>query len=160
MKKYFMTGTDDELQFGDVIELDFVREMKNGKVKHQHMEVKFIPELVDVLIENEVIEEKGFLSPLTSPTSTFRMTSNTAAFGVLRKNKGNSRVLKESMVRIEELLNNFEYKLSKPTNRMFNINTQICEKPNSKNKLLFVGVQGKDIIPQRQIGRASCRERV
>ena len=98
----------------------------------------------------EVIEEKGFLSPLTSPTSTFRMTSNTAAFGVLRKNKGNSRALKESMVRIEELLNNFEYKLSKPTNRMFNINTQICEKPNSKNKLLFVGVQGKDIIPQRQ----------
>jgi hypothetical protein len=58
MKKYFMAGTDDELQFGDVIELDFVREMKNGKVKHQHMEVKFIPELVDVLIENEVIEEK------------------------------------------------------------------------------------------------------
>lgn len=98
----------------------------------------------------EVIEEKGFLSPLTSPTSTFRMTSNTAAFGVLRKNKGNSRALKESMVRIEELLNNFEYKLSKPTNRMFNINTQICDKPNSKNKLLFVGVQGKDIIPQRQ----------
>lgn len=98
----------------------------------------------------EVIEEKGFLSPLTSPTSTFRMTSNTAAFGVLRKNKGNSRALKESMVRIEELLNNFEYKLSKPTTRMFNINTQICEKPNSKNKLLFVGVQGKDIIPQRQ----------
>ena len=98
----------------------------------------------------EVIEEKGFLSPLTSPTSTFRMTSNTATFGVLRKNKGNSRALKESMVRIEELLNNFEYKLSKPTNRMFNINTQMCNKPNSNNKLLFVGVQGKDIIPQRQ----------
>lgn len=96
----------------------------------------------------EVIEEKGFLSPLTSPTSTFRMTSNTAAFGVLRKNKG--RGIDKSMVRIEELLNNFEYKLSKPTKRMFNINTQVCDKPNSNNKLLFVGVQGKDIIPQRQ----------
>ena len=96
----------------------------------------------------ETIEEKGFLNPLTSPTSTFRMTSNTAAFGVLRNNKG--RPLNSSMVRIEELLNNFEYKLSKPTQRMFNINTQMCDKPNSKNKLLFVGVQGKDIIPQRQ----------
>ena len=96
----------------------------------------------------ELIEEKGFLSPLTSPTSTFRMTSNTAAFGILRKNKG--RHFDPSMVRIEELLNNFEYKLSKPTTRMFNINTQMCNKPNSKNKLLFVGVQGKDIIPQRQ----------
>lgn len=96
----------------------------------------------------EVIEEKGFLSPLTSPTSTFRMTSNTAAFGILRKNC--NRKLDKSMVRIEELLNNFEYDLSKPTNRMFNINTQICNKPNSNNKLLFVGVQGKDIIPQKQ----------
>ena len=124
------------------------------------MESSIETKITDVLVKDaleklstdryELIEEKGFLSPLSSPTSTFRMTSNTAAFGILRKNKGNSRALKESMVRIEELLNNFEYKLSKPTNRMFNINTQICEKPNSKNKLLFVGVQGKDIIPQRQ----------
>lgn len=95
-----------------------------------------------------LIEEKGTVDTLTNPTSTFRMTSNTAAFGILRKNK--MRAIKNSMVRIEEILNNFEYNLSKPTKRMFNINTELCDKPNSKNKLLFVGVQGKDVIPNRQ----------
>ena len=56
MKKYFMTGTDDELKFGDMIELDFTRENEKGNTVHHHMEVKFIPELVDMLLENEVIE--------------------------------------------------------------------------------------------------------
>lgn len=56
MKKYFMTGTDDELQFGDMIELDFTRENEKGNTVHHHMDVKFIPELVDMLLENEVIE--------------------------------------------------------------------------------------------------------
>lgn len=56
MKKYFMTGTDDELQFGDMIELDFTRENEKGNTVHHHMDVKFIPELVDMLLENGVIE--------------------------------------------------------------------------------------------------------
>lgn len=56
MKKYFMTGTDDELKFGDMVELDFTRENEKGNTVHHHMEVKFIPELVDMLLENGVIE--------------------------------------------------------------------------------------------------------
>lgn len=94
------------------------------------------------------IEEKGFQNTLTNPTSTFRMTSNTAAFGILRNN--GSRGITSSMVRIEEILNSFKYNLTKPTNRVFNINTELCNKPNSKNKLLFVGVQGKDTKPEKQ----------
>ena len=58
MKKYFMKGTDDELQFGDVIELDFVGE-EDGKTKHTHLEVEFMPEVVDDLLEQEVIEVSG-----------------------------------------------------------------------------------------------------
>jgi len=57
-EKYFMAGTDDELQFGDMIELDFTRE-KNGSVTHHHLECKFIPELVDFLLDEEIIEVKG-----------------------------------------------------------------------------------------------------
>lgn len=56
MKKYFMTGTDDELKFGDMVELDFTRENEKGNTVHHHMDVKFIPELVDMLLENGVIE--------------------------------------------------------------------------------------------------------
>ena len=115
--------------------------MKESSILNQVSEVVIKDFMEKIATDSyETIEEKGFLSPLTSPTSTFRMTSNTVAFGILRKNKNSLRKFDKSMVRIEELLNNFEYKLSKPTTRMFNINTQICDKPNSKNKLLFVGL--------------------
>lgn len=56
-KKYFMKGTDDEIEFGDMIELDFTKE-KKGKTVFHHLECKFIPELVDILLENDVIEVK------------------------------------------------------------------------------------------------------
>lgn len=54
-KKYFMKGTDDELQFNDIIELDFVGE-EDGVTKHSHLEIEFLPELVDQLLEEEIIE--------------------------------------------------------------------------------------------------------
>ena len=55
MKKYFMKGTEDELQFGDVIELDFVGE-EDGVTKHTHLECKFLPELVDELLKEDIVE--------------------------------------------------------------------------------------------------------
>ena len=55
MKKYFMKGTEDELQFGDVIELDFVGE-EDGVTKHTHLECKFLPELADELLKEDIIE--------------------------------------------------------------------------------------------------------
>lgn len=56
MKKYFMKGTEDEIQFGDELELDLTKEMENGHTKHHHFECKFIPELIPLLLENDIIE--------------------------------------------------------------------------------------------------------
>ncbi len=56
MKKYFMKGTEDEIQFGDELELDLTKEMENGHTKHHHLECKFIPELIPLLLENDIIE--------------------------------------------------------------------------------------------------------
>lgn len=58
MKKYFMKGTDDEIQFGDMIELDLTKDLPDGKVQHHHLECKFIPELVPLLLEEGVVEGK------------------------------------------------------------------------------------------------------
>lgn len=52
-----MKNTEDELQFGDMIELDFTRDTEKGTV-HHHMECKLMPELVPMLLEYNVIEEK------------------------------------------------------------------------------------------------------
>lgn len=51
MKKYFMTGTDDELEYGDIIEVD----LSKGK-KHEHIECKFHPALVGILLDEGIIE--------------------------------------------------------------------------------------------------------
>lgn len=54
-----MKGTDKEIQFGDMIEVDLTRNLPDGGVKYHHLECKFLPDLVSLLLDNNVIEEKG-----------------------------------------------------------------------------------------------------
>lgn len=58
MKQYFMRTTLSELHFGDMIELTFRKMFTNGKVEHHRLECKFLPELVPLLLENDIIIEK------------------------------------------------------------------------------------------------------
>lgn len=53
-----MQETAEELEFGDMIVLDLSEDMENGYTKHHHLECKFIPELVPILLEEGIIEEK------------------------------------------------------------------------------------------------------
>lgn len=56
MKKYFMQGTAEEVKTGDMIELDLTEDLPNGHVKHHHLECKFIPQLIPLLLKSGVIE--------------------------------------------------------------------------------------------------------
>lgn len=56
MKKYFMKGTDDEIKFGEELELDFAKKTKHGTIRHNHLECVFVPELVEQLLEDNIIE--------------------------------------------------------------------------------------------------------
>lgn len=53
-----MQETAEELEFGDMIVLDLSHDMENGHTKHHHLECKFMPELVPILLEEDIIEEK------------------------------------------------------------------------------------------------------
>lgn len=53
-----MRETAEELEFGDMIVLDLSHDMENGHTKHHHLECKFMPELVPILLEEGVIVEK------------------------------------------------------------------------------------------------------
>lgn len=53
-----MQKTAEELEFGDMIVLDLSHDMENGHTKHHHLECKFMPELVPILLEEGIIEEK------------------------------------------------------------------------------------------------------
>lgn len=91
----------------------------------------------------EQIEEKSAKNVFTSPTSTFRMTTNTASVGVILNQIRRNRNVDISQVRIEEVLNYFNYKSKYPVDKKFEINTELMNKGKDK-KLLYINVQGTE----------------
>lgn len=53
-----MQEAAEELKFGDIIVLDLSHGMEKGHTKHHHLECKFMPELVPILLEEGIIKEK------------------------------------------------------------------------------------------------------
>lgn len=58
MKKYYLQETAEEIEIGDMIELDLTKDLPNGNVKHYHLECKVIPELIPLLLEEGIITEE------------------------------------------------------------------------------------------------------
>ena len=55
MKKYFMKGTEEEIQFGDEIKVTFVKDTPRGK-RHCRLQCTFSPDIVDELLDREIID--------------------------------------------------------------------------------------------------------
>ncbi len=88
----------------------------------------------------EPIEEKDSKSVFTAPTSTFRMTTSNASMGVVFNQIRSGRRVNMDQVRIEEVLNYFDYEVEAPKDAKFKISTEILEKKGNK-KLLFIDAQ-------------------
>lgn len=99
--------------------------------------------------EYEPIEEKDARSTVAEPTSTFRMTTNTASAGVILNQLRNGRMIDKSMVRIEEMLNYFRYDSEIPEKDMFNIAYEMMDADNEK-KYLYINVQGRKEVKDKQ----------
>ena len=95
------------------------------------------------------IEEKDAKNVFYAPTSTFRMTTNTASMGVVMNQLRNERKVDLSQVRVEEILNYFDYRTEKPTDEKFGISTEILPKGNNK-KILYINVQAQDEVQPHQ----------
>ena len=99
--------------------------------------------------EYEQIEEKDARSTVAEPTSTFRMTTNTASAGVILNQLRNERRIDKSMVRIEEMLNYFRYESTLPGDEMFNLSYELMDAGDRK-KYLYINVQGREEVKDRQ----------
>ena len=99
--------------------------------------------------EYEQIEEKDARGTVAEPTSTFRMTTNTASAGVILNQLRNGRRIDKSMVRIEEMLNYFRYDSEVPQEEMFNISCEMMDADNDR-KYLYINVQGREEVKDRQ----------
>lgn len=102
---------------------------------------KFNTEDYDNIIENK------FLTSLQDPLSTFSIDVDEAAYSNIRRYIQNGSLPPAGAVRIEEMINYFDYVYPKPINdEPFTVNTEIADCPWSpQHKLVHIGLQGKEI---------------
>ena len=92
-------------------------------------------------------EESGYKNPAITPLSTFSADVDTASYANVRRLISDGDKVPADAVRIEEMLNFFDYDYPKPAKTTFNINTELTDCPsNSGSQLLKVGIQGKDLV--------------
>jgi Ca-activated chloride channel family protein len=93
------------------------------------------------------INENGFQNPTKKPLSTFSIDVDAAAYSNVRRFINNGGLPPKDAVRIEEMINYFDYEYPQPTgNDPVNIVTEIADAPWNKNhKLVQIGLQGKKI---------------
>ena len=97
----------------------------------------------------EDIEEKNARGVFESPSSTFRMTTSNASMGIVMNQIRNERRVDLSQVRIEEMLNYFDYDAKIPENAKFSISTELLPKKGNK-KILYINAQAAQEKKDRQ----------
>ncbi|MEQ8927610.1 MAG: von Willebrand factor type A domain-containing protein [Fulvivirga sp.] len=93
------------------------------------------------------ISENGFKNPFNDPLSTFSIDVDAASYSNVRRFLNLGQMPPKDAVRIEEMINYFDYDYKQPTNNdPFAINTELAASPwNKDHKLVHIGLQGKDI---------------
>lgn len=92
------------------------------------------------------IVENKFLAATQNPLSTFSIDVDEASYSNVRRYLENGSIPPAGAVRIEEMINYFDYDYTKPTNgEPFSVNTEISDCPwNPQHKLIHIGLQGKE----------------
>jgi len=98
------------------------------------------------------IEENKFLAVTNNPLSTFSIDVDAASYSNVRRFLQQGTLPPPGAVRIEELINYFDYEYPQPKEEEpFSVNTEMSACPwNSEHRLLLVGLQGKK-IPMDQL---------
>jgi Ca-activated chloride channel family protein len=93
------------------------------------------------------INENAWLSTLDKPLSTFSVDVDAASYGNVRRFITTGQLPPVDAVRIEELINYFDYAYPDPRGRHpFSITTEVADCPwNNRNKLVHIGLQGQHV---------------
>lgn len=95
----------------------------------------------------DAITENGFLKSMDNPLSTFSIDVDAASYSNVRRFLNQGQLPPAGAVRIEEMVNYFNYQYPQPVNdEPFSINTEITAAPwNKDHQLVLIGLQGKKI---------------
>ncbi len=113
----------------------------NGSMYDSYSETDFNTEEYDRIYENT------YKSPLAEPLSTFSIDVDNASYSNMRRFLTMGQMPPKDAVRIEELVNYFDYDYAQPLDDVpFSMYTELSDCPwNDKAQLLHIGLQGKDI---------------
>ncbi len=91
------------------------------------------------------IHENQFERTHTTPLSTFSIDVDKASYSNIRRLINNGSNIPSDAVKIEEMVNYFDYNYPQPEGEHpFSINTEVVKTPwNAQNKLVKIGLQGK-----------------
>lgn len=97
--------------------------------------------------EFSAVRENGFLRTSKNPLSTFSADVDRASYSLVRTNLNRGQILQPNAVRVEELINYFDYAYPTPVN---NDPVAICADVavcpwNKEHQLVRIGLQGKKI---------------
>ncbi len=98
----------------------------------------------------DVINENRFFRAADSPVSTFSIDVDAASYSNLRRFLKNGQAPPKDAVRIEEMVNYFDYEYPQPAGEHpFEVVTELSDCPwQSQHKLLHIGLQGKKIATE------------
>lgn len=93
------------------------------------------------------ITENPFLEASRAPLSTFSIDVDTASYANVRRFLNDGKLPPKDAVRIEEMVNYFEYDYPQPAGDVpFSVTTETAVCPwNTKHKLVQIGLQGKKV---------------
>ena len=97
--------------------------------------------------EYATIHENGFRKVLDHALSTFSIDVDAASYSNVRRFINNGQLPQKDAVRIEEMINYFNYEYENPTGKdPFSINTEVARAPwNEQHLIAQIGLQGKKI---------------
>ena len=118
------------------------RKARKLKRKNSHTEVPN-PSREDY----SYIQENEYHAAKNTPLSTFSIDVDRASYSNIRRFINQNTMPPKDAVRIEEMINYFEYEYPQPEGKEpFSVTTEYADCPwNKKNKILHIGVQGKTI---------------
>ena len=93
------------------------------------------------------VSESGFVSATSNPLSTFSIDVDTASYSNIRRHLNNGSLPPKDAVRIEEMINYFDYDLPNDTDTIKIFSEVGTPLWNNENRLVQILLKAKDIDP-------------
>ncbi|MFP4664256.1 MAG: von Willebrand factor type A domain-containing protein [Bacteroidales bacterium] len=153
---------DDEKEESDIsinCEMDIFRSEKSSRPIHSgnksmsggYAQMAYESRPVQHNTESyDFIDENVFKAVVDDPLSTFSIDVDRASYANVRRFIRNNQMPPEDAVRIEEMINYFDYDYPQPENgHPFSVNTELGKCPwNKEHDLLMVGLKGEEMASE------------